>query len=73
MRKVRSAYYEIEECCGVAALEIQKPGKPILLFCPKCGRKWTPAECDPLPDDTLIYFETLGTCLEKVFQAPLRK
>jgi hypothetical protein len=57
----------LRECCGQPALEIQDPGKPLLLYCPTCGRTWDPFEQDPELTNTLTYFKVLLKSLEKVF------
>jgi hypothetical protein len=67
-RKRNKVNLLLEKCCGLIPLEIQQPGKPLLLFCPRCGRKWQPAELDPKLDETVEYFEVLDTCLEQLFQ-----
>ncbi|HVP22242.1 MAG TPA: hypothetical protein VMS73_10320 [Anaerolineaceae bacterium] len=72
-RKSHKAELLAEKCCGVIALEIQAPGKPLLLFCPKCGRKWEPAPVDPKLIEAITYFEVLGSCLEDVFQVAGKK
>jgi hypothetical protein len=71
--KSRKVELPVEKCCGVTALEIRMPGKPLLLFCPKCGRKWEPARVDPKLSDTLTYFKVLDSCLEEVFQTSNKK
>ncbi len=73
IRKVHKVEFPVEKCCGVIALEIQAPNKPLLLFCPKCGRKWEPAPVDPQLAEAITYFEVLGSCLENVFLTPIKK
>jgi len=72
-RKSHKADLPLEKCCGVPALAIQAPGKPLILFCPKCGRKWEPPPVDPQLAEAITYFEVLDNCLEDVFRITSKK